>query len=389
MRVSFLFKLGVFCLLALLFLVPATANVTSVEAAKLLPARIGTFRAQKAALPYALRAFEHGRSEPKDFGIVSADNRVYAAANGEALAVDVIKTDSDAGAYALLSKLRASGNFSAIDGIGTEAIDINEHNVVAFFKGPIYVFIYSMSGKASHETLVTFARSFAGTLDAGANEIPVLVKHLPEWETMQQRALYYVSLPALQMFTPNQPVLEAVSFAGGTEAVTARYPSGQLVIIEFATPQLAADNDARINEKINQLRGAGQPTPSAYKRTGNYSVFVFDAPDDGAAKSLIGQVKYEKDVRWLGDNPYAAERANRRWLNMSVGVIVNTLKVSGLAIVLCLGVGAAFGGAIFMRRRTQAANQTRFSDAGGMVRLNLDDLAAESNPVRLLKRGGE
>ncbi|MCA1626468.1 MAG: hypothetical protein LC742_00670 [Acidobacteria bacterium] len=224
--------------------------------------------------------------------------------------------------------------------------------------------------------------------DEGAtSDVPVLVKHLPEWEATQKRAAHVESLSALQAAVSNQPVLEAVSFDGGTEAVTAKYPAGQLVIVEFTTPQFAAENDARITERINQLRGAGQSVPSAYKRAGNYSVFVFDAPDEAAAKQLIEGVKYEKNVRWLGDNPYAAERANRQWINMSVGVLVNTMKASGLAILLCLSVGGVFGGLIFMRRRAQAATETRFSDAGGMVRLNLDDLAAAPNPARLLKGG--
>lgn len=233
------------------------------------------------------------------------------------------------------------------------------------------------------------AQSPSATSGYAAGDVPVLVKHLPEWETAQERAIFVESLPALQTAVANRPVLDALSFDGGTEAVTAKYPAGQLVIVEYTTPQLAAENDTRITERINQLRGEGQSVPSAYRRVGNYSVFVFDAPDEEVAKQLLGQVKYEKDVRWLGDNPYAAERANRRWINMSVGVIVNTLKASGLAILLCVGMGGAFGGAIFMRRRAQAAKETRFSDAGGMVRLNLDGLAAETNPARLLKQANK
>jgi len=233
------------------------------------------------------------------------------------------------------------------------------------------------------------AQSPSATSGQVAGDVPVLVKHLPEWETAQERATFVESLPALQTAVAKRPVLDSISFDGGTEAVTAKYPAGQLVIVEFTTPQLAAENDMRITERINQLRGAGQSVPGAYRRVGNYSVFVFDAPDEAAAQQLLEQVKYEKDVRWLGDNPYAAERANRQWLNMSVGVLVNTMKASGLAILLCLGVGGAFGGAIFMRRRAQAARAPRFSDAGGMVRLNLDDLAAETNPARLLKQANK
>ncbi len=207
-----------------------------------------------------------------------------------------------------------------------------------------------------------------------ADALPVLIKHLPEWETTQAHATYALSLPALQTVIKDQPVLDTVLFDGGAEAVVANYGSAQLAIVEYNTPQLAADRDAAITQRIAQLRAAGQPVPSAYKRVGNYSVFVFNQPDEQAAMALLDQVRYEKTVRWLGDDPHAIDRANRRWIALSGSVIVNTVKATGLAIVLCLSVGGLVGGFIFMRRRAQAAGSPEFSDAGGMQRLNLGEL---------------
>jgi hypothetical protein len=222
----------------------------------------------------------------------------------------------------------------------------------------------------------------------GAREVPVIVKHLPDWETAQERALYVETMPALKELVPNQPVLDAVSFDGGTEAATATYDGGaRLIIFEYQTPQLAFDADAAIKTRINELRGAGQTLPSAYRRVGNYAVFVFDAQNEGAAAGLIDKVKYEQEVRWLGENPYAIDRANRAWLNMSTSVIVNTIKATGIAIATCLGIGGIFGGWIFMRRRAQAALTEKFSDAGGMLRLNLDEMSAQNNTAQLLGQG--
>ncbi|HYX41388.1 MAG TPA: hypothetical protein VE821_06810, partial [Pyrinomonadaceae bacterium] len=232
--------------------------------------------------------------------------------------------------------------------------------------------------------LINFARTLAGTLDKGTGEIPPLATHLPAWNTAQERAVYGVSLSGLQAVVRNQPVLDAVSFAGGTEAVTAKYDQGQVVISEFQTPQLAADNDARVGQRIAELRAQNQAVPSAYRRVGNYAVFVFDAPSEQAANGLIDQVKYEKVVQWLGDDPHRFERANRFWLNMSGSLIINTVKATALAILLCLGIGSVFGSVIFARRRAQAALREQYTDAGGMVRLNLDELAAQPAPARLL-----
>lgn len=222
----------------------------------------------------------------------------------------------------------------------------------------------------------------------GASEIPVIVKHLPDWERAEARAVYVETLDALKQLVPNQPMLDAVSFDGGTEAATATYEGGaRLIIFEYQTPQLAFDADAAIKARLGELRGAGKPVPSAYRRVGNYGVFVFGAPDEGTAAGLIDRVKYEQEVRWLGENPYAIERANRAWLNMSTSVIVNTVKATGLAIVICLSVGGIFGGWIFMRRRAEAALTEKFSDAGGMLRLNLDEMSAQNNAARLLGQG--
>ncbi|HEX8162933.1 MAG TPA: hypothetical protein VF538_13770 [Pyrinomonadaceae bacterium] len=207
----------------------------------------------------------------------------------------------------------------------------------------------------------------------GEDGIPVLVKHLPDWESARARSTYAKSLAELQRVLPGAPALEVVSFAGGTEAVAADYgAAGRLLIVEFSTPQFAADADARINARIGELRAAQQVVPTVYQRKGNYSVFVFGG-EEAAARSLAARVHYEKDVRWLGRDPHANERYNRYWLNMSAGVLVNTIKAAGLSILACLCVGGTLGMLVFRKRRAQAAVAARYSDAGGMMRLNLDD----------------
>ena len=220
--------------------------------------------------------------------------------------------------------------------------------------------------------------------------VPVLVMHLPEWEKKAAGEVGYArSLPELQKAAGNQPALDAFDFDSGVEAATAKYAGGRLVIVEFPTPQHSVDADARINERIAQLKAAGQPAPSGYRRTGNYSVFVFDAPDSAAAENLLAQVKYEKDVRWLGRNPHTEEIAMRHYTSTMGGVILSTLITTGLAILLCLGVGGLIGGLVFLHRRSQQAAQEVYTDAGGMVRLNIEDLNTPPAASSLLGRGRE
>jgi hypothetical protein len=173
-----------------------------------------------------------------------------------------------------------------------------------------------------------------------------------------------------------------VSFEGGTEAVTADYAQGRLLIVEFATPQFSVENDQRIVAKIQELKAASQPAPTAYRRVGNYSVFVFNGPDEASANQLIDQVKYEKVVQWLGEDPHLYEKLQRYFTRTSAGVFITVLKTSGLSLLVCVAIGGVIGFLMFRQRRAQS--EAVFSDAGGSVRLNLDELTPTHNERRLL-----
>ena len=216
-------------------------------------------------------------------------------------------------------------------------------------------------------------------------DVRVLTKHLPPPEEAQKNAVYLNNFSDVNQLGLQQPVLSAVQSGGDADAALGIYGPSKVLIIEFHTPQLAADNDHRIIARIHELWNLGQPAPTAYRRVGNYSVLVFDAPDEQTAKQLIDQVKYEQVVQWLGDNPNILKEAEKRYVNTTLGVLVAVLKASGYAALLCLGIGGLIGGLLFSYRRAQQKQVTAFSDAGGMLRLNLDELSAETKASRLLQ----
>ena len=227
-----------------------------------------------------------------------------------------------------------------------------------------------------------------------ANETPatstdedtrVLTKHLPPPEEAQKNAIFLNSFSDLDKLGLQQPVLSAIQSGGDADAALGTYAPSKVLLVEFHTPQLATDNDQRIIARIHELWKLGQPAPTAYRRVGNYSVFVFDAPDSQTANQLIDQVKYEQVVQWLGENPNILREAEKRYVNTTLGVLVAVLKASGYAAVLCLGIGGLIGGLLFSYRRAQQKQVTAFSDAGGMLRLNLDELSAETKASRLLQ----
>lgn len=371
----------------------ARAEVSPDEASLLLPDIVGDFHAQGKARPLDTKSAEAVGAALEDFNAVSAATRVYTSVDAQPFTTTLIKTRSDSSAYALLTRvisdMKGSGQpeKKRLNDAGLVADGFATEGRIVFFKGATFVSITTPSEKDGGKALSEFTIALAGTLDKGEEQIPVLVKHLPEWETARSRAVYAVSLPALQEAAGRRPVLDALSFEGGTEAVTATYERSRLVIVENTTPQLATTNDARITAKLKELSDSGQPLPSAYRRVGNYSVFVFDAPDEATAIKLIESIKYEQVVQWLGQNPYAYQRAVRQYTSTTAGVILAVLKASGISLLLCLGVGAVFGGIVFKRRRQQQTQAEAFSDAGGMVRLNLDEITHHYEPGKLLGPG--
>ncbi|MDQ3321467.1 MAG: hypothetical protein M3525_03265 [Acidobacteriota bacterium] len=212
--------------------------------------------------------------------------------------------------------------------------------------------------------------------------IPVLTKHLPDWENARKRATYILNQTDLRNALGNRPVFDLIDFRGATEAVTAPYPQGKLLIVEYTSPQSSVEADNQIKQRLAEN---GQNPLIAYRRTGNYNIFVFDAVDETSANTLIDEVKYEKTVQWLGTDPYAILRAERVYLNNTASLFISTVKAIGGGIGLSLLAGLIVGIIFFYVRSQKRANMQAFSDAGGLIRLNLDELTPNILPEKFLK----
>jgi hypothetical protein len=365
------------------------AEVPSLELAKMFPVDLGGFHeieTPQQVTPGGKEVFRPDSKTPLPVLIAAAD---YTAPNGERIRIGVTRWENDSSAYANLTgwrKYQKDRGLVAplqVNDIGTASTLVSRQSL-AFFKGTTFVTVDSDKGENSNQ-ITAIARLFAATLDNGEGDVPVLVKHLPNWEKAQGGAMYALTPESLLFSVPNQPILKEVSFEGGTEAVVSSYGQSQLVIVEFTTPQFSIENDQRIWTKIAELKSQGQPGPIAYRRVGNYSVFVFNAPDEKTANALVDQVRYEQVVQWLGDDPHMADRLTRYFQRTTSGVLIAVLKSSGLSLLICLGAGGLFGALLFRHRRAQYASL--YSDAGGGTRLNLDELTGVDRSQRLLGRG--
>jgi hypothetical protein len=212
--------------------------------------------------------------------------------------------------------------------------------------------------------------------------IPVLIKHLPDWENARNRAIITNNVADLKSVLGERPVFDLIDFTGGTEAVTAPYEAGKLLIIEYVTPQASVAADEQFKQRLAEL----PPTPQIfYRRIGNYNVFVFDGSDEAAANALFDQIKYEKVVQWLGDDPKYAEKVERYLAQSTAQLFLSTIIaiISTLSVTFLIGVIA---GLVFYRiREKKRASMMAFSDAGGMIRLNLDGMTPPIPTDKLLK----
>lgn len=209
--------------------------------------------------------------------------------------------------------------------------------------------------------------------------IPVLIKHLPDWESVRGRTTFAANSSEIKGALGDRPILDLIEFTAGTEAVTAPYDAGKLLIIEYSSPQASVEADARFTEKLAET-DAGT---TAYRRIGNYNVFVFDAADQMAAFVLLDRVKYEKQIHWLGDNPFRIT-AERAFVLTTSDIFLSTVLVIVIGIGFAIVVGSIAGLVYFQLRERRRAAMPTFTDAGGMTRLNLDGFTPEITPDRLL-----
>jgi hypothetical protein len=383
LRLKFVSK-SVLFLIVLFTAAVVRADVLS-DVAKLFPEKVGTFRQSKPVVANLTQA-----------GNLKADAFVKARLLGEGeykndqgkqLLVGLVQFRMDADAYSFLTRVaREKRNYGESAEIHNGPIGTSQFETsfaLAFFKGSMYVHISGVNGLLPSEA-PDFAKALAEKVDNGEGDIPVLLRHLPDWQNAQKQALFVSGIRLLPAIAPGHPALTVLDPDADADAVVAPYGQARLVLIEFNTPQLAADNDRQLLAKLQELRTQNQPLPTGYRRVGNYVVFVFDAESEQAANQLIDQIKYEQVVQWLGENPYWFKEAQRRYTETTLGVLVAVVKASGLTLVGCFGLGGLIGTILFARRRARQTSAEAFSDAGGMLRLNLDEMTPQTDPARLL-----
>lgn len=206
---------------------------------------------------------------------------------------------------------------------------------------------------------------------------PVLMKHLPDFDVVKDKAKFAITVDELRAAVGERPILANVDMSAGAEATTADYAAGKLLIIEFPSPQASIEADEQFKNLLSRESNA------VYRRIGNYNAFVFDSPDQLAANALLDQVLFEKDIQWLGDNPFRIN-AERAFIIQTSELFVSTVIWIFMGIGLAVVVGIATGAVFFVIRRKERADNVAFANVSGMTILELDEFSSNVHTDRTL-----
>ncbi len=295
------------------------------------------------------------------------------------IAVEVFQMEFDSGAYGLFTFNR-----------GKQTETRRE-----FFTGRFFVSISSETIQSI--SLEPVIQTLKESLKSSNGELSPLPSHLPEEGKIAESEKYLVGPVALAKIAEfsNLPdfsdLKDVVTFSGGTEAVIARYLNGSsslsLMIVEYHTPQQATDGHAQFQAWLGQLPEQ-ERNQRLLKRIGNYVVATTAAQDLAIAENLVSQIKYTQVVYWearkITDIPVAYRPPDPlavQEMAQTASIMIRTFYWIGVMLFGAIVLGVISGGIFFYwnrYRRRKLGLDDIFSDAGGTVRLNLDEYLLSS-----------
>lgn len=228
---------------------------------------------------------------------------------------------------------------------------------------------------------------------AQPEDLPLLPTYLPEQDKIAGSEKYLVGPAAVSAIPEFADIENLIDFTGGTHAASAAYHNGSnspahLLLIEYQTPQFASAGYQQLITHINSLR-EDERRRRLVKRIGNYVVEAVNFEDTSAAIALLDQIKYMVKVYWEGERMNSIPLEYRPPDPLAINEAIETGKLLiavfywiSLLLFGAVMVGLITGWVFFywgrVRRRRLGIDDV-FSDAGGMIRLNLDKALPSPN----------
>jgi len=384
---------------------PEVTPVASSSFARLLPETLGGQKATSGIRETSNLSEVVGEKAVmyQEYLVTSAASREYSGAR-----IEVFQTQNQVAAFGLFTfNLGALKSRPLDEELGSGAARID--NDLVFSKGNFFVRVTDSNSRGPRATFPAhqaLARAVSEAIVPANPAVtrPLLLDSLPARSQVIGSQRYFLGPESMNAFVAHSR--EMFDFAGDAEAVVADYVQAvdqqpgvdqkanaaekasdassnlRFVIVEYHTPQLATDAMTRASGFLSSLPD-GEQQQIILKRTGNYIVEATAVHDRELAESLVNSVEYPYAVKWLRNplwptnDPFRARKAAE--------MLVSTFGLLGLILLTVLGVGTVFGATIFLKRRKR--QQEVFSDAGGMLRLDIDQI--ESAMLGLPPQGSE
>jgi hypothetical protein len=319
---------------------PVTADAKSTP---ILPQSFAGWQVQGAVQTSA----DAGIADPanaailKEFGFSDFASATYRRDDGRTLKVRAARFADASGAFgAYTFYLQPNMQKEQID---DQAASLNSRAL--FYRGHVLVDAAFSSPSAMS---IAELRVLAGVLprpSGNAANLPPILAFLPHRGYVANTEKYALGPRAFGALS--SPITaQLVDFTASAEVVMGNYtsPDGQatLMLIEYPTPQLAAEHLRR----IDAVRQAAPPQagvaavknggPFFDKRTGPIIAIAAGPLSESDANALLGLVNYEANVTW-NENTYLDKNNNVGTL--LVNVIILCFVLGAIAIVAGIGFG--------------------------------------------------
>lgn len=344
----------------------------------LLPDKLGPVAATGEIKGYGREGWEGLKLRPEiayeEYPVVAAASRQYGS-----IRVDVFQLENHRAAYGLFST-NAGGTNAKVEAmpIGSDGAMIA--GAIVFWKESYFIQVQDgelATGSSKKHARQRVAEAVAAKITPTRAEParPSLIESLPKDFKVSGSERYFLGPESL--YSHAGYASEMFSFDGDAEAALAEYRSGpssmtwRLVIVEHHTPQFATAALARANKLVESLP-EDQRDRVLVDREGNFIVAAVGFEDRDFARQVLDRVEYPYTVKWLRDpllqttDPFHIQKAAQ--------LLLSTFMIMCIMIGVVLVFGTIFGTTIFFKRRKQ--QQETFSDAGGMLRLEIDPFEA-------------
>lgn len=308
----------------------------------------------------------------KEFGLARWATAEYTR-GGEKLDVKALSFEDASGAYGAFTYYTRPG--MALESIGQRAAFDGKR--VLFWNGTTVVdatlpTVTAMSAAELRELAEALPKA-----RGNAGVAPSLQRYLPA-ANQQKNAVRYAL--GAESYTRGGGVLPAgmIDFNRGAETVTAQYSSrdgdGVLTLIEYPTPQLAAEKLKALSDFVSTGNQPERPWTQAMvesnrtalllRRSGPIVIVTSGGFSSVEAQRLLNSVNYQADVVWNNPHGYFSDASKTARLFLSIFALIGLL--AGTAIIL----GVFFGGGRAVYRRMRGKPVSTLEE-NQFIRLNI------------------